>query len=79
MRRIATVIDIDAPAEAIWRVLVNFPAYPDWNPFLRISGEAKVGARLEVTAQPEGHKPMTFRPTVLRSRPIASYAGLVAW
>jgi hypothetical protein len=69
MRRIATAIDIDAPAEAIWRVLVDFPAYPDWNPFLRISGEARVGARLEVTVQPEGGKTMTFRPTVLMVQP----------
>ena len=65
MRRIATAIDIDAPADAVWRVLVDFPAYPEWNPFIRrIAGEPKVGARLEVTAQPQGRKPMTFRPTV---------------
>jgi hypothetical protein len=65
MRRIATAVDIDAPADAIWRVLVDFDAYPDWNPFIRrLVGEAKVGARLDVTAQPAGRKPMTFRPTV---------------
>jgi hypothetical protein len=65
MRRIATAVDIDAPADVIWRMLVDFDAYPDWNPFIRrLVGEAKVGARLEVTAQPAGRKPMTFRPTV---------------
>ena len=65
MRRIATAVDIDAPAAAIWRVLVDFPAYPEWNPFIcRIVGEARVGAKLEVTAQPANRKPMTFRPTV---------------
>jgi len=32
MRRIATAVDIDAPAAAIWRVLVDFPTYPEWNP-----------------------------------------------
>jgi hypothetical protein len=70
MRRIATAIDIDAKADAIWRVLVDFPAYPEWNPFIRrLVGEAKVGARLEVTAQPEGRKPMTFKPTVLAAEP----------
>jgi hypothetical protein len=64
-RRIATAIDIDATADAIWRVLVDFPAYPEWNPFIcRIVGEARVGAKLEVTAQPANRKPMTFRPTV---------------
>ena len=70
MRRIATAIDIDAPADAIWRVLVDFPAYPEWNPFIRrITGEAKVGAKLEVTAQPVNRKPMTFRPTVRVATP----------
>ena len=65
MRRIATAVDIDAPAGAIWRVLVDFPAYPDWNPFIRrIVGEARVGTRLEVTVEPQGYKPMTFKPTV---------------
>jgi hypothetical protein len=65
MRHIATAVDIEASAAAVWRVLVDFPAYPDWNPFLRrVVGEAKVGARLEVTGQPVNRKPMTFRPTV---------------
>lgn len=69
-RRILTAIDIDASADAIWRVLVDFNAYPEWNPFIRrIVGEAKVGARLEVTAQPEGRKAMTFKPTVRVAEP----------
>ena len=69
-RRILTAVDIDAPADAIWSVLVDFKTYPEWNPFIRrLVGEAKVGARLEVTAQPEGRKPMTFKPTVLVARP----------
>lgn len=64
-RRIETAIDIAAPAAAVWRVLIDFAAYPEWNPFIRrITGEAKAGARLEVTVQPAGRKPMTFRPTV---------------
>src|SRR5262245_4493090 len=69
MRRIATAIDIDAPAAAIWRLLVDFPAYPGGTAFLRIAGEARVGARLEVTVQPAGRKPMTFRPTVRAADP----------
>jgi hypothetical protein len=64
-RRIATEIDIDAPAAVVWRVLVDFPSYAEWNPFIRrITGEARVGARLEVTVHPADRKPMTFRPTV---------------
>ena len=70
MRRIETAIDIAAPPEAVWGVLVDFAAYPDWNPFIRrLQGEARVGARLEVTVQPPGGKPMTFKPTVLAAEP----------
>src|SRR5258707_15081992 len=77
MRRIATAIDIDTPADAVWRVLVDFPAYTEWNPFIRrIVGEPKVGARLEVTAQPQGCKPMTFRPTVRVAEPACELRWL---
>jgi hypothetical protein len=70
MRRIATAVDIDAPPAAVWQVLVDFAAYPDWNPFIRrIAGEPRVGARLEVTVQPANRKPMTFRPTVRAVEP----------
>jgi hypothetical protein len=70
LRRIETAIDIAASPRAVWDVLVDFAAYPDWNPFIRrLQGEARVGARLEVTVQPPGGKPMTFRPTVLAAEP----------
>jgi hypothetical protein len=70
LRRIETAIDIAASPRAVWDVLVDFAAYPDWNPFIRrLQGEARVGARLEVTVQPPGGKPMTFKPTVLAAEP----------
>jgi hypothetical protein len=70
VRRIATAVDIDATALAVWRLLVDFAAYPEWNPFIRrIDGEPKVGAKLRVTIQPPGRKPMTFRPTVVVAEP----------
>jgi len=70
VRRIETAIDIAAPPIAVWGVLVDFAAYPDWNPFIRrLQGEARAGARLEVTVQPPGGKPMTFRPRVLAAEP----------
>jgi len=70
LRRIETAIDIAAPTAAVWAVLVDFAAYPDWNPFIRrLQGEARVGARLEVTVQPSGGRAMTFKPTVLAAEP----------
>jgi hypothetical protein len=65
MREIHTEIEIDAPAERVWRVLTDFAAYPEWNPFVRRGeGEVKVGARLHVFIQPSGGKGMSFRPRV---------------
>jgi hypothetical protein len=70
VRRIATAVDIDAPAVAVWRVLTDFAAYPEWNPFIRrIEGELRAGARLSVAMQLPGRKPMTFRPTVRVAEP----------
>ncbi len=70
MRRIDTAIDIAASQAAVWSVLIDFAAYPDWNPFIRrLQGEAKVGARLEVTVQPPGGSAMTFKPTVRAAEP----------
>jgi hypothetical protein len=66
MKEIHTEIEIQAPADRIWRVLTDFAAYPEWNPFVRrVVGEIKVGSRLHVFAQPSGGKGMWFRPKVL--------------
>jgi hypothetical protein len=68
--RIETEIQIDAPPAAVWAVLTDGAAYPDWNPFIRsMKGTAAKGQRLENTMQPMGRKPMTFRPRVLVADP----------
>lgn len=63
---ITTQIDIAATPEKVWSILLDFPAYSKWNPFIRsISGTARPGARLQVRIQPEGRRAITFRPKVL--------------
>lgn len=59
-------VEIDAPAERVWDIVRDLPAYAEWNPFIiRASGEPRVGGRLEVTIEAPGMKPVTFRPRVL--------------
>ncbi len=70
MREIRTAIKIDAPTERVWQILMDFASYPQWNPFLcQITGEAQVGARLDVQIQPPGGRPLIIRPTVQRVEP----------
>ncbi len=65
MLELQTETEIDAPVERVWRVLVDFAAYPDWNPFIRsIHGKPEVGSRLDVEIGASDTRPMRFRPTV---------------
>jgi hypothetical protein len=70
VRRIERSVEIDVPSGDVWKVLVDFARYPDWNPFVRsVSGEPVQGARLRVEIRPPGGRGMTFRPRVLVANP----------
>ncbi|SDL95815.1 hypothetical protein SAMN04487949_0307 [Halogranum gelatinilyticum] len=66
MRELTTTVDIDAAPEAVWAVLTDFEHYPEWNPFMRVTGRANEGARLVVDLTPPGGRDFQFRPTVTR-------------
>ena len=69
-KTLQTQIDIEASKEKVWSILTDFPAYPQWNPFIKsISGEPRAGAKLDVHVQPPGAKGMTFHPQVLSAVP----------
>ncbi|KAB1185074.1 MULTISPECIES: SRPBCC domain-containing protein [Haloferax] len=67
MDELTTSIDIDAPAETVWQVLVDFERYPEWNDYTRIDGEAVAGTTLAVAPGPQAGRMPTFKPTVLRA------------
>ena len=70
MKELHSEIEIDASVERVWDILTDFASYPQWNPFIRrISGELKVGERLEVRLEPPDSRGITLRPTVLRAEP----------
>jgi len=69
MKEIRREVDITASAERVC-ILTDFVAFPQWNPFIReISGELKVGSKLEIYLQPSGQRGMRFRPVVLAVEP----------
>ena len=65
--QVRTAIEIEAPAQRVWNVLVDFAHYPDWNPYhVSVEGEARVGAPLSVhVLRPDG-KRVHIEPHVLR-------------
>jgi hypothetical protein len=70
MKELHSEIEIAASTERVWDILTDFASYPQWNPFIRrISGELKVGERLEVRLEPPDSRGITLRPTVLRAEP----------
>ncbi|MCB0429874.1 MAG: SRPBCC domain-containing protein [Flavobacteriales bacterium] len=66
MKHLQTQINIQAPADKVWKVLTDFASYPSWNPLIiSISGEKRTGAQLEVNISPPEAKPMKFNPRIL--------------
>ncbi|MFE9689150.1 SRPBCC family protein [Micromonospora sp. NPDC005806] len=70
MRTITTEIEIEAAPAAVWEVLIDVAAYPEWNPFLReATGRLAVGERLNFRAYPPGSSPISLKPRVLAKTP----------
>lgn len=65
-KTIATEIHIQAPVETVWRVLTDFGAYPQWNPFIReIAGDLVQDKRISAYITPPDQKGMKFTPKLL--------------
>jgi hypothetical protein len=60
-------VEIEAPASCVWEVLIDFAAFPEWNPFLTIAGRPEVGTRIKVSYRPEcvGGRFTNMRATLL--------------
>lgn len=42
-------LQVDAPPEYLWRVLIDFESYSEWNPFItKVEGEARIGAEINL-------------------------------
>jgi hypothetical protein len=74
MHQLETQIAINASAERVWSVLMDFPSHANWNPFVRsIEGAPTVGQSLNVFIQPPGSGGMRFRPKVLMVKPAREF------
>jgi hypothetical protein len=70
MPETVTDIIIDASVDKVWRVLADFSAYPEWNPYIRgMDGSLQTGAALRVTRILPDRGERTSQPTVTLYRP----------
>ena len=67
MREIRTSISVQAPDSVVHRILADFPAYPEWNPFItRIHGVLMVNEVLSVTHHVPGGPSLAMTPRLVR-------------
>lgn len=77
MQELYAEIQINAPVERVWGMLMDFKRYPEWNPFIQsISGSGEVGSKLKVVLKLEGRKATTFKPRVLANQPHEEFRWL---
>ncbi len=70
-------IEIDADPDSVWAVLMDFEAYPEWNPFIQpIEGSQAVGATLRLRIQPPDSRGMTLTPHVTVIEPGRAFGWL---
>ena len=65
---VRTDVKIAASPDEVWRTLVDFAAYPDWNPFLvEMHGDPTEGAPLTGVSRLSGGRRFGFNSTVTRA------------
>ncbi|MCE5198043.1 MAG: SRPBCC domain-containing protein [Armatimonadota bacterium] len=69
MREVCTEIEIKGSPKRVWKTLTSFYNYPMWNPFMRVTGELKRGARIEISILQPGKKSIIFNPKLTRIEP----------
>lgn len=54
-------IEITAPARFVWEVLVDYPRYPEWNPYtVAVATTLAIGDRIDLTLPNPDGSPGTF-------------------
>lgn len=62
---IKDVIDIDAPVDEVWKAVINFEQYKEWNSQLSyLGGKVAPQSKLHLRLAAEGASPYEFKPDI---------------
>lgn len=77
MKELYTEVTIAAPAERVFRVLVDVARYAEWNPLI-VSAQGKVapGERLDIRIRPPGKRDQPYVVEVVRLVPEREFVWL---
>jgi hypothetical protein len=66
MKEIYTEVEIQASAEEVWQALIDFAAYPQWNPFIQIAGKAQEGEKMRLDVRFSRFRRMRVYPLLTK-------------
>ena len=67
LKELKAEVKINSSPETVWSVISDFSRYPDWNPIItQITGELKLGAKLEIHLTTVGGKSRIYYPEITK-------------
>jgi hypothetical protein len=67
VKEIRSEIEIRASTDRVWRILVDFHRYGEWNPFIfHVSGQAKLGQRIAINLRTPSGRERSYEPVITR-------------
>lgn len=67
MKEVRSEIEINSYPESVWRILIDFAAYDQWNPFInKIIGAPTEGSKIDLYIETPSGKNRKYSPRITR-------------
>jgi hypothetical protein len=67
VKEVRSEIDINSYPESVWRILIDFATYEQWNPFInKIVGVPTKGSKIDIFIETSSGKNRKYSPTVTK-------------
>jgi hypothetical protein len=67
VKEVRSEIDINSYPESVWRILIDFATYEQWNPFInKIVGVPTKGSKIDIYIETSSGKNRKYSPTITK-------------